>query len=58
MIGTLLNHEWKAFLRARNARANIIINILVALFALYLLSLAIGFGMFLGRILGKIFPGL
>lgn len=56
MIFTLLSHEWKSFWRARNAGAQVVIQILIGLAVLYFLLLAIAGAFFLAEELEKLFP--
>lgn len=56
MLLTLLSHEWKSFWRARNAGANLAVNIVAGLLVLYFLAIAVSAGVFMARILEKIFP--
>ena len=57
MVLTLLSHQWKSFIRSRNAGRNIAIQILMGFILLYFLAIAIFVGIFLGDILKKSFPG-
>ena len=57
MVLTLLSHQWKSFIRSRNAGRNIAIQILLGFILIYFLAIAIFVGIFLGDILKKSFPG-
>lgn len=56
MLGTFLNHQWKAFWRSRNRKGSLAAQIVLIFFLLYFLIvvLAAGFGM--APLLSKVFP--
>jgi uncharacterized membrane protein (DUF485 family) len=56
MLGTFLNHQWKAFWRSRNRKGSLAAQIVLIFFLLYFLIvvLAAGFGM--AHLLSKVFP--
>jgi len=56
MIKTFLQHELKAFWRARNTGKNIAVKIVMGVLILYLLLCALSAGFFLDKILGQAFP--
>lgn len=57
MVLTLLSHQWKSFIRSRNAGRNIAIQILMGFILLYFLAVAIFLGISIGEMLKKSFPG-
>jgi hypothetical protein len=57
MIKTFLQHELKAFWRARNTGKNIAVKIIMGVFILLLLAYVLAAGILLPRILAKVFPG-
>lgn len=56
MLGTFLNHQWKAFWRSRNRKGSLAAQIILIFFLLYFLIVVLiaGFGM--AHILAKFFP--
>ncbi|MDR6785934.1 hypothetical protein ABIE26_004597 [Pedobacter africanus] len=56
MLGTFLNHQWKAFWRSRNRKGSLAAQIVLIFFLLYFLIvvLAAGFGM--AQLLSRVFP--
>jgi len=56
VITTLLNHQWKAFWRSRNAGKNIAMQIFMAFIIVYLLATAIVLGFSVSTIINKAFP--
>jgi len=57
IILTLLSHQWKSFIRSRNAGKSLIIQLFMALLILYFLAAAIILGISVGKILTELFPG-
>jgi hypothetical protein len=57
MILTLLSHQWKSFWRGRNAARNLATQIFIGFLILYILASMLVFGLALGHILQKVFPG-
>jgi len=57
MLSTFLSHQWKDFWRSRNKAGSIAAQILLGFFMLYFVVLALGAGIFMSQLIGKIFPG-
>jgi len=57
MILTLLSHQWKSFWRGRNAARSLVTQIFIGLIIAYFLVSMLVFGLALGHILHKTFPG-
>lgn len=56
MIKHFLNLEWKQYFRSSYWQKNIALNILLVFFALYMIGLFVFLGIFLFKILTKLFP--
>lgn len=57
LLLTLLSHQFKSFWRSRNAGKSLAIQIFIGFIVLYLLSVSIAAGLYLGQGLEKFFPG-
>lgn len=56
MLLTFLNHQRKDFWRSRNKAGSLAAQLLLGFFMLYLLVVAVGVGLMMTTIIGKIFP--
>ena len=57
ILFTLLSHQWKSFWRSRSAGRSLAVQIFIGFIVLYLLSVAVGAGLFMKQVLVKSFPG-